>query len=386
MVRESLDVIVIGGGQAGLAVGYYLAQHGLRFVILEAHSRLGESWRRRWDALRVFTPARYDALPGMPFPAPAHSFPTKDDVADFLESYAHQMALPVHTGVRVERLARASEAGLGYVVDTGDPRFEALQVVVATGAYHEPKIPEFAPQLDPHITQLHSSEYRDPSQLQPGGVLVVGASNSGGEIAFDAAREHRTWLSGRDTGQMPFNINGRVAKLLDPVIWFMANHVLTVDTPMGRKARPHLRSRGAPLERVRPADLEAAGVERVYARTVGARGGQPLLDDGRVLEVTNVVWCTGFRHDFPWLEVPVMGEDGWPIQHRGVATTAPGLYFVGLPFLYSLASPLIGGVGRDARYVADRIASRAAAQDSSSLSSAAVPPAIAPPRGSAIDR
>jgi putative flavoprotein involved in K+ transport len=361
VAQEPLDVVVIGGGQAGLAVGYHLGRHSLRFVILEAHHRVGESWRRRWEALRVFTRARYDGLPGMPFPAPGHSFPTKDEVADFLEAYARQMELPVHTGVRVERLARADEPGGGYVAESGDRRFEAPQVVIATGAYYEPSIPPFAPQLDCRIRQLHSSEYRGPNQLQPGGVLVVGASNSGGEIAFDAAREHRTWLSGRDTGQMPFDINGRVAKLLDPVIWFMANHVLTVDTPMGRKARPHMRSRGAPLERVRPADLAAAGVERVYARAVGARGGLPLLDDGRVMDVANVVWCTGFRHDFPWLDVPVMGEDGWPIHHRGAATTAPGLYFLGLPFLYSFASPLIGGVGRDARYVADRIATLAAA-------------------------
>ena len=360
MGRESFDVIVIGGGQAGLAVGYQLARRRLRFVILEAHDRLGQSWRRRWDSLRVFTPARYDGLPGMRFPAPPNSFPTKDAVADFLEAYARKMELPVRTGIRAERLARAEDAYHGYVVDAGDMHFEAPQVVVATGAYHEPRVPEFATELDPKIRQLHSSEYRNPSQLQDGGVLVVGASNSGGEISFDAARQHRTWLSGRDTGQMPFSIDGRVARLLDPVIWFMANHVLTVDTPMGRKARPRMRSHGAPLERVRPADLAGAGVERVYSRTVGARDGLPMLDDGRVLDVTNVIWCTGFRHDLPWIELPVMGEDGWPRHRRGAATAAPGLYFMGLPFLYSFASPLIGGVGRDARHIAERIASLAA--------------------------
>ena len=361
-MRESLDVIVIGGGQAGLAVGRYLARHGLRFVILEAHARLGDSWRRRWDALRVFTSARYSGLPGMPFPAPAHSFPAKDEVADYLEIYAREMALPVQLGVRVERLSRVPGGDRGYVVDAGNLRFEAEQVVVATGAYHEPKIPEFAGQLDGGIVQLHSSEYRNRSQLKAGNVLVVGAGNSGAEIAFDAAREHRTWLSGRDTGQMPFDINGKVARLVDPVFWFLANRVLTMGTPVGRRAMPRLRSHGAPLERVRPADLAAAGVVRTHARTVGTRDGLPMLDDGRVLDVSNVIWCTGFRPDFGWIDVPLMGDDGWPVHDRGVATMAPGLYFLGLPFLYSLASPLIGGVGRDARYVADRIASRSSAQ------------------------
>ncbi len=356
-MRESFDVIVIGSGQAGLAIGYHLAQRGLRFVILEANERIGESWRRRWDALRVFTPARYDALPSMPFPAPPHSFPTKDEVAGYLETYVRQMDLPVRTGVRVQRLARAQGVDAGFVLHAGDLSLEAPQVVVATGAYHEPRIPEFAGELRPTIRQLHSSEYRSPSQLQPGGVLVVGAGNSGGEIAFDAVREHPTWLSGRDTGQMPFDINGRLAKWADPVIWFMANHVLTVATPVGRKARPKLRSMGHLLERVRPKDLAAAGVERLYERTIGARDGLPLLADDRVLDVANVVWCTGFRHDYPWIDLPVVGVDGWPMHDRGVVRTAPGLYFVGVPFQYSLASSLIGGVGRDAAYVADRVAS-----------------------------
>lgn len=360
-MRESFDAIVLGGGQAGLATGYHLARRGLRFVILERHDRIGEAWRRRWDALRLFTPARYDGLPGMPFPAPPHSYPTKDEVAAYLEDYATVMDLPVRTGVSVQRLARAERAvDAGFVVDTGDRRLEAAQVVVATGAYAEPRIPDFARELRATIRQLHSSEYRRRSQLQPGGVLVVGAGNSGGEIAFDAVRGHPTWLSGRDTGQMPFDIDSRLARWADPVIWFLANHVLTAGTPIGRNAGPRLRSSGHPLERVRKKDLAAAGVERVYERTVGARDGLPLLEGDRVLDVTNVVWCTGFRHDYPWIELPLVGADGWPMHDRGVVREVPGLYFVGVPFQYSMASSLIGGVGRDAAFVADRVASLAA--------------------------
>jgi len=248
------------------------------------------------------------------------------------------------------------------VITAGERRFEADQVVVASGGFHEPRVPDFANELSPRLRQLHSSEYRNPSQLQPGGVLVVGAGNSGAEIAFDAAPEHATWLSGRDTGQMPFPIDGTVSRLVDPLFWFMVNHVLTVDTPVGRRAGPSLRARGVPLERVRPVDLRAAGVTRVYARTVGAQDGLPLLDDGSVLDVSNVVWCTGFRHDFAWIELPIMGEDGWPMQDHGVVPSVPGLYFVGLPFMRAVASALIGGVGRDAAHVVERIAARHAAR------------------------
>lgn len=356
---EQFEVVVIGGGQAGLATGYHLARRGLRFVVLDASQRIGDAWRNRWTRLRVFTRARYDGLPGMRFPAPPASFPTKDQVADFLAEYAHRMHIPVRSGVRVDCLAR-TDAGR-FAVMAGSQRIEADEVVVASGGYHDPRVPEFSRDLSPSIRQLHSSEYRNPSQLQPGGVLVVGAGNSGAEIAFDAAPEHRTWLIGRDTGQMPFPIDGTVSRLVDPLIWFLANHVLTVDTPIGRTAGPSMRAHGVPLERVRPVDLRAAGVTRVYARTGGARDGLPLLDDGSVLDVTNVVWCTGFRHDFTWIDLPVMGEDGWPMQDHGVVASVPGLYFVGLPFMRAVASALIGGVGRDAAYVVERIAARQAA-------------------------
>ncbi|HYN64491.1 MAG TPA: FAD-dependent oxidoreductase [Candidatus Limnocylindrales bacterium] len=357
--QEQFEVVVIGGGQAGLATGYHLARRGLRFVILDASQRVGDAWRNRWTRLRVFTRARYDGLPGMRFPSPPGSFPTKDQVADFLEDYARRKDLPVRSGVRVDSLAQID--GGRFAIMAGSRGIEADQVVVASGAFHEPRVPDFRGDLSPEIRQLHSVEYRNPAQLQPGGVLVVGAGNSGAEIAFDAAPEHRTWLSGRDTGQMPFPIDGAVSRLVDPLIWFLANHVLTVDTWIGRRAGPSMRTHGVPLERVRLVDLREAGVTRVYARTVGARDGLPLLDDGSVVDVSNVVWCTGFRHDFAWIEFPILGEDGWPMQDHGVVDSVPGLYFVGLPFMRAIASALIGGVGRDAAHVVERIAARQAA-------------------------
>ena len=349
---EHVETVIVGGGQAGLATGYHLARRGLPFVILDANERIGDAWRKRWDSLRLFTPARYDGLPGWPFPAPAWSFPTKDEVADYLETYAARFALPVRTGVRVDGLSRQGDR---YVV-TGDRRFEADQVVVASGAYPRPRIPAFAAELDPGLVQLHSSEYRDPSQLREGGVLVVGAANSGAEIALEVSRGHRTRLSGRHPGQEPFRPGSRWDRLLMPVAWFLVSHVLTVKTPIGRMVRRKFRARGLPLARVRPKDFTAAGIERV-PRTAGARSGLPVLEDGRGLEVTNVIWCTGFVPDFAWIDLPVFAEDGDPLHDRGIVGSEPGLYFVGLVFMHALASSLVGGVGRDAEHIATHIAS-----------------------------
>ena len=352
---ERFETVIIGGGQAGLSVGYHLARRGLPFVILDASERIGDSWRKRWDSLRLFTPARYDGLPGMPFHAPAHTFPTKDEMADYLAAYAARFELPVRTGVRVDRL---SKAGDRFVLTAGGRRFEAEQVVVAMASYQSPRVPPFAQRLNPGIVQLHSSEYRNPSQLRDGGVLIVGAGNSGSEIALEAARGHPTWMSGRDTGHIPFRIEGAAARLLliRLVLRFLFHRVLTVNTPIGRKVRPKVLSHGGPLIRVKPKDLVAAGIERV-PRVVGVRDGLPVLEDDRVLNVANVVWCTGFHPDFSWIDLPVLGEEE-PLHERGVVANEPGLYFVGLHFLYALSSSMIHGIGRDAERIVEAIASR----------------------------
>jgi putative flavoprotein involved in K+ transport len=351
---ERFDTVIIGAGQAGLAAGYHLAERGRPFVILDANERIGDTWRRRWDSLRLFTLARYDGLPGWAFPGSPWSYPTKDEVAEYFEAYAARFELPVRPGVHVDRLSREGEA---FVVAARDRRFEGDNVIVATGAYQSPKVPAFAHELDPGLLQLHSSEYRRPSQLQEGAVLVVGAGNSGGEIALEASGEHRTLLSGRDTGQEPFRAGTLPDKLFTPPFWFFITRLLTVDTRMGRKVRAQYRSRGLPLARVRRKDLVAAGVERV-PRTTGVRDGMPVLEDGRVLEVSNVVWCTGFAPDFTWIDLPVFDEDGDPLHDRGVVSSEPGLYFLGLYFLYAMASQLVGGAARDAEHVVKHIALR----------------------------
>ena len=355
---KHLETVIIGGGQAGLAVGHHLARRGRPFLILDAHQRVGDAWRNRWDSLRLFTPARYNALAGLPFPAPAHSFPTKDQVADYLETYATQFQLPVRTGVRVDRLWR--EDG-GFVVAAGDQSWGADNVVVAMSTFQIPRVPPFATNLSPEIVQLHSADYRNPSQLQEGGVLVVGAGNSGAEIALEVAGRHPTWLAGKESGHVPFRIEGAAAwYVFQPLLFRVVGHrVLTVDTPIGRRLRPRLISHAAPLVRVKPKDLAAAGIQRV-PRVVGVHDGNPLLADQRALELANVIWCTGSGPDFSWIDLPVFGENEHePMHHRGVVASQPGLYFVGLSFLYAMSSGFLPGIDRDAEHIVDAILARA---------------------------
>lgn len=356
---ERFDTVVIGGGQAGLSVGYHLKRRGVSdFVILDAEKRTGDVWRRRWDSLRLFTPAAFDSLDGMPYPAPRWHFPTKDEFADYLEAYARRFELPVRHGTRVDRLTRGGE---GFVVAAGDRRFEARNVVVAMSNFQRPKIPGFAADLSPRIVQLHSSEYRRPEQLpEDGDVLVVGAGNSGAEIAIELAKSRRVILSGRHPGELPFDVFSRAAHagLLHLVIKGVFHNVLTVDTPIGRRVRRNAKDHSGPLIRTKSRQLADAGVERV-GRVTGVRDGRPVLEDGTALDVSAIVWCTGFRPGFEWIDLPLRFEsNGFPAQHKGAAEGVPGLYFVGLHFLYAFSSTMIHGVGRDARRVAEAIAAR----------------------------
>ena len=351
---ERFETVIVGGGQAGLAAGYHLAKRGQPFVILDASERVGDGWRKRWDSLRLFTPAKYNGLTGMRFPAPRVSFPTKDEMADYLAAYAARFDLPIRTGIRVNGL---SQTDAGFVVSSGDRTFEADNVVVATGACQYPKVPAFASELAPDIVQLHSSAYRNPTQLREGGVLIVGVGNSGAEIALEVSRTHGTWLSGKPSAQIPFRHGPTSARFALPLVRFAGYHVLTLRTPIGRKVQPKFIRHAAPLIRTKLKDLAAAGVEQV-PRTVGVKEGHPELEGGRVLDVSNVIWSTGFRDAFGWIDLPVFDQDGRPVQERGVVRGAPGLYFVGLLFQYAAASDVLPGVGRDAEYVARHIASR----------------------------
>jgi putative flavoprotein involved in K+ transport len=340
------DVIVIGGGQAGLAMGWHLARQGRDFLILDAAARAGDAWRTRWSSLRLFTPARYDALPGMEFPAAPEHFPTKDEVADYLERYAWVFGLPVHSSERVLSL-RGASMGAGFEVETDTCIYEADQVVVATGPFQTPRVPAVAGALGPEVTQLHSSLYRSPEQLPDGPVVVVGAANSGVQIAAELAPTRPTWLAvGQKLSRLPATLFGA------SIFTWLENGGamnISVDTALGRRASHRDVLIGESPRRVaRSLDVKLAG------RVTGAEGNRLTMADGATAEAASVIWATGFGMDFDYVNVPVFDELGRPVHRRGV-TAVPGVYFLGLPWQHTWGSALLGWVGRDAAFLAERI-------------------------------
>jgi putative flavoprotein involved in K+ transport len=349
-------VIIIGAGQAGLSVGYFLKKRNIPFLILDANKRVGDSWRTRWDSLRLFTPAKFDGLAGMPFPASPNYFPTKDEMGNYLENYAKHFNLPVRSNVKVDGLSRE---GNKYRITADEEHFEAEHVVIAMSNYQIPKIPAFAKELNPDIVQIHSFNYRTPSQLQEGAVLVVGAGNSGSELALEAARNnHEVWLSGRDNGYLPFHIEGTLAKLIliRLLIRILFHRIITTNTPIGRKVRSKVTSKGGPLIRNKPKDFVNAGIKRI-PKITGVENGLPVDENHQVINVKNIIWCTGFYPSFSWIDIPAF-KNKEPMQNRGVVKNKPGLYFVGMHFLYSLSSAMIHGAARDAEYIAKTIGAR----------------------------
>ena len=351
-----IHTIVIGGGQAGLAVGYHLAKRGLPFQILDANPRIGDAWRNRWDSLRLFNPARYAGLPGMRFPARGDTFPTKDQMADYLVDYARRFHLPVRNGVKVDRLWKEGDR---FVMTAGRQRFESENVVVAMANYQVPRMPAFARDLDPGIVQLHSHEYRNPSQLRDGGVLVVGSGELGrGDRASKPRARIRPGFPARRSGTFPW-----------PIDSFIARFFLVAPGALLRPPRPHRehadRPQAAPQtadhgDSARPRQAQGPGRRRNRAGSQGdgVRDGLPLLADDRTLDVKNVIWCTGYHHGFPWIDLPIFESDGEPIHEDGIVEKVPGMYFVGLHFLHSMTSATLIGVGRDAERIAKAIASR----------------------------
>lgn len=360
---QRLDVVVVGGSQAGLTMGWHLAQQGLRFVVLEAGPEVGHVWRSRWDSLKLFTPAQYDALPGMAFPAPADTYPTKDPVADYLQTYAKAFDLPVRLDAKVTELRRLEDGS--FEVNTGDATYPARQVVVATGPFQVPFVPPQAAKLDPSVTQVHSADYCNPQALPDGPVLVVGGGNSGFQIAEELAATRQVDLSIATTYPMlPQRLAGR------DLFWWLTRLGLlrvTVTSRPGRRMSRRDFVIGTNRRR-----LERAGV-RFRPRLVAADGRTVRFADQNLLEdIGVVVWATGYRPDYAWIHIPEVVREGHVVHRRGV-TKVPGLYFLGLSWQHTRGSALLGFVNDDAVYLADGIAAHQHVTTPGKVSAAQVP-------------
>ena len=352
---QHIDTIVIGGGQTGLVVGHELKQRGKDFVILDASQRVGDAWRKRWDSLVLFTPARFNGLPGMAYPGPKNAYIGKDEIADFIESYALDMDLPVRSGVKVERVGHDGDR---FTVETSRGMLSANNVVIAMADYQAPRIPSFGSNLRSDIVQIHSSNYKNLSQLRDGPTLVVGLGNSGADIGLEVAQSRETYIAGDVGAVVPFRIEGWFGRNIGvKLVRFATLRILNTATPIGRKARPKMLMGTAPLVRVKPSDLTDAGAIRV-SRITGVRNGLPETADGATLEVANVVWCTGFESGFSWIDLPVFDENGAPRHARGVVADHPGLYFCGLFFLHALWSETLAGMPTDAAHIVDHLSHR----------------------------
>jgi len=340
------DVIVIGGGQAGLAIGYHLAQQGRRFTILEAADGPAAAWRGRWDSLRLFTPVRHDSLPGLAFPGDPDHYPTRDEVVAYLTEYTRHFALPVEYDSRVTAVRREGE---GYVVELEDRTYRADQVVIATGPFQAPRVPEIAERLSGDVVQLHSTDYRTPDSIPAGPVLVVGGGNTGFQIAEELAGSHEVHLSvGSRQMPLPQRILGR-----DIFSFLVATGLMrkTVDSRIGRRMKDRDSLIGST-----PRAARRRGIQ-LHGRTTEADSSTVRFEDGSSLVVTTVIWATGFRLDHAWIDAPIFDSQGAVVHQRGV-TESPGLYFLGLPWQHTRGSALLGWVKDDAAYVAGTLVSR----------------------------
>jgi putative flavoprotein involved in K+ transport len=342
------DVVIVGASQAGLAVAYYLRKCGLRFVLLDAGPEIGHVWKSRWDSLRLFTPAHYSGLPGMGFPAAHDVYPSKDDVAAFLQAYASAFDLPVRLSARVTSLARSER---GYLVATGDEVFRAHQVVVATGPFQAPFVPQMARELDGSVAQIHSAQYRSPAQLPEGPVLVVGGGNSGFQIAAELARTRNVDLAmGTRMPALPQRLLGR------DLFWWLTHLGImrvSVESRLGRR----MAARDVLIGSSRRGLLRA-GVT-IRKRLERFEGRRAVFADGSRLDANSVVWATGYRSDYTWIDVPeVIDEDGRVLHRLGV-TAAPGLLFVGLPWQHTRGSALLGFMQADAAFIVETIVASA---------------------------
>ena len=345
VATEGVEVLVIGGGQAGLAMGHYLAERGLTFVIADANPEVGHMWRSRWQSLKLFTAGQYNNLPGMAFPAARDTYPGKDDVADFLQAYVERFELPVRLNTTVTRLSRADDGG--YLAETTTGPIRADQVVVATGPFQVPFTPAIANELDPELTQLHSASYQGPDDLPDGRILVVGGANSGQQIALELSDSRQVDIAvGEKLPTLPQRPLGRD-------IWWWLTATRLARVPVSSRLGQRLSQRdvviGGGLR-----ELRRHGVG-VRPRVTGASGRTITFEDGESADYDGVVWATGFRIDHSWIDIPEVKDERGQVQHVRGVTDSPGLYLLGMTWQYTRTSALLGWVGNDAAFLADQI-------------------------------
>ncbi|WP_409304806.1 flavin-containing monooxygenase [Peribacillus sp. SCS-155] len=344
------DLIVIGAGQSGLSMGYWLKQTCKKFIILDKCSSIGESWKNRYDSLILFTPKKYSSLPGLNFPGAPNDLPTKDEVTAYLREYAETFKLPVQLETKITSLSGSREENL-FTVTTNQKTYQAKQIVIATGPFQTPFIPPFAHNLPSDVTQIHSSEYKNPSQLKPGPVLVVGGGNSGAQIAVELATKHQVSLSvGQKIRYLPLKFMGK------PIFWWFDKlGILRTDreSVMGKK----IRSSGDPIFGLELKKLVNQKQIRIFPRTKGQDLGEIIFENNDRLKPSNIIWATGFKPTYGWIDIPdILDRHGKPIHNRGV-TNIPGVVFLGQPWQNKRGSALLLGVGEDAKYLAEHLAS-----------------------------
>lgn len=346
---KQYDVIIIGAGQAGLAIAFYLQRANLNFILIDAHSKVGDSWRKRWDSLVLFSPVDYNHLPGMPFPRKSNEFPTKDEMAHYLDSYVKHYRFPIRLNEKVYEVIRDQRL---FTIKTTKGVYKTHQVVVATGAFQTPFVPPFAKNAVKAVFQIHSSSYTNPSQITDDPALVVGTGNSGVQIALELARTRPVLLSGPEPRSVPRQILGK-----DLYWWYYALGIsnITKYSLLGRLMMGNEKKKGEPIIGNALNRLKSFPNVHRMPHVVGVEGMTVLFRGGLRVKVKNIIWCTGFQNNYPWIKLDVFCQDGRPIEQRGVVRKIPGLYFIGLNWLYRMNSGQVGGVGRDARFLAQVI-------------------------------